>query len=234
MKTLYIILSVLLGISVTYSQISIVKTFTNPKNEKVFLGGKDMDGDGKAELAFCESGTVTNSFTIYDGATGTIKYASPTGTYYISGFSWGSTYSGDYGDSPFVDVDNNGKYEFVYGVYNASGIIVNILGSGPIGLSNNNNNVPTESKLNQNYPNPFNPTTTIEYEIQKKDNVKIDIYDITGSLVNTVVNETKDVGSYSVIWDGKNSNGLEVSSGAYFYQLVVGDFISTKKMIFLK
>ncbi len=98
----------------------------------------------------------------------------------------------------------------------------------------NDNPIPNEISLMQNYPNPFNPTTTIEYQIQKNDFVTLKVFNSLGQLVKTLVNESKQSGEYSVIFDGKNENGQTVSSGAYYYQLQVGDFISNKKMIQLK
>jgi hypothetical protein len=99
---------------------------------------------------------------------------------------------------------------------------------------NVNNNIPDKYKLNQNYPNPFNPSTTIEYEITKPDNVKINIYDVTGRLVKELVKEQKNTGKYSTVWNGKDNFGNMVASGNYFYQIISGDFVQAKKMILLK
>jgi hypothetical protein len=105
---------------------------------------------------------------------------------------------------------------------------------GTSNVIGNNNPIPIEISLMQNYPNPFNPTATIEYQIQKNDFVTLKVYDSLGQLVKTLVNESKQSGEYSVIFDGKNEKGQTVSSGVYYYQLQVGDFISNKKMIQLK
>jgi cyclomaltodextrinase / maltogenic alpha-amylase / neopullulanase len=90
--------------------------------------------------------------------------------------------------------------------------------------------------LLQNYPNPFNPITTIKYSVggQGTANVKLIIYNILGQKVKTLVNDFKSPGQYSTIWNGRNDNGIEVSSGVYLYLLKVKDFVETKKMIFLK
>lgn len=96
------------------------------------------------------------------------------------------------------------------------------------------NTVPQAYTLDQNYPNPFNPTTTIKYTIPKEGNVKIEVYDITGRLVNTLVNSSMNSGTYSVTWDGKNSSGMSVGSGIYLYRIQAGDFVSVKKMVMLK
>jgi hypothetical protein len=96
------------------------------------------------------------------------------------------------------------------------------------------NAIPQSYAIDQNYPNPFNPTTTIKYTIPKESNVKLEIYDITGRLVNTVVNQSQGAGTYSVTWDGSNSSGQKVGSGMYLYRINAGSFIAVKKMILLK
>ncbi|MCH8303919.1 MAG: T9SS type A sorting domain-containing protein [Candidatus Marinimicrobia bacterium] len=93
---------------------------------------------------------------------------------------------------------------------------------------------PREFSLGQNYPNPFNPSTSIMYDVPLTSNVSLIIYDILGRNVRTLLNEQRNAGSYSVEWDGKNSNGLLVTSGIYFYRLEAGEFAVTKKMVLLK
>ncbi len=93
---------------------------------------------------------------------------------------------------------------------------------------------PNNYKLNQNYPNPFNPTTNIEYEISQPENIKINIYDVTGRLVKELVNENKNSGKYTATWNGRDNFGNVVASGSYFYQIISGDFVQAKKMILLK
>lgn len=88
--------------------------------------------------------------------------------------------------------------------------------------------------ISQNYPNPFNPTTTINYSVPGASNVKITVYDINGQTVKHLINEFKSSGNYSVYWDGLDDSGSKVSSGAYFYQLQIGNLVQTKKMILLK
>lgn len=96
------------------------------------------------------------------------------------------------------------------------------------------NTRPQAFVLDQNYPNPFNPTTTIKYTIPKAGNVKIEIYDITGRLVTTLVNANQATGTYSVVWNGRNSSGQQVGSGIYLYRLQAKDFVAVKKMVMLK
>ncbi len=98
--------------------------------------------------------------------------------------------------------------------------------------------VVTTTKLLSNYPNPFNPVTNIAYSIKDVGNVTIDVYNLKGQLVKSLVNEVKETGDYTVIWNGRNNTNKSVSSGVYFYKMVsdsnVGRYTSTKKMILLK
>jgi len=84
------------------------------------------------------------------------------------------------------------------------------------------------------YPNPFNPTTTIQYELPQRSEVQLTIYDLLGREVTTLLLETQDVGYKSVQWDATNVQGQEVGTGVYFYQIKVGDFVQTRKMVLLK
>ncbi|MDY6915024.1 MAG: T9SS type A sorting domain-containing protein [Candidatus Cloacimonadota bacterium] len=94
--------------------------------------------------------------------------------------------------------------------------------------------VPVAGRLSQNYPNPFNPETTINYEMTQPGNVTIEIYNIKGQKIKTLVNSTKDAGEHSVVWNGRDESGNSVSSGVYFYKMQAGKYTSTKKMILMK
>lgn len=80
--------------------------------------------------------------------------------------------------------------------------------------------LPGSFELHQNYPNPFNPTTTIEYDLNNSGQVNLEIFDITGRKIKTLINEHKSAGNYKVIWNGITDTGLKASSGVYFYHLV--------------
>lgn len=98
-------------------------------------------------------------------------------------------------------------------------------------------NLPNEFSLSQNYPNPFNPTTMIQYDIPKASFVTLKVYNVLGQEVATLVNEKREAGSYEIEF-----NGLNLTSGVYFYQLLVSSpnqlkfeqKIITKKMLLLK
>jgi tetrahydromethanopterin S-methyltransferase subunit B len=94
--------------------------------------------------------------------------------------------------------------------------------------------IPEVFKLANNYPNPFNPTTTIGYQLPENNKVVVNIYDMLGNKIRTLVNENKTAGYYSVVWNGLNDNGARISSGTYFYHIQAGTHNSTKKMLLIK
>jgi hypothetical protein len=91
--------------------------------------------------------------------------------------------------------------------------------------------VPEVFLLLQNFPNPFNPSTTISYSIPvgTRHAVSLQVFDVLGRKVATLVNEEKDAGNYSVAW-----NAASAASGVYYYKLTSGAFTETKKMILMK
>jgi hypothetical protein len=94
---------------------------------------------------------------------------------------------------------------------------------------NQEEQLPGSSLLFQNYPNPFNPSTIINYQIAKKSNVSLKVFNVLGREIASLVNEEKSAGSYSV-----NFNASSIPSGVYFYQIKSGSYLATKKMILLK
>lgn len=91
-----------------------------------------------------------------------------------------------------------------------------------------------ETALRGNYPNPFNPETTIMYSVKSDEHVTIEIFNLKGQKVRTLVNEKAKAGNYKVVWHGDDNNGKTVGSGVYFYRMNSGKFTSTKKMIMMK
>jgi hypothetical protein len=88
--------------------------------------------------------------------------------------------------------------------------------------------------LSDNYPNPFNPMTTIEYSIAEDSHVNLSIYNVNGQVVRTLVSAFQNRSAYRVVWDGKNDNGVSVSSGVYFSRLQASSFVKTKKLVLLR
>ncbi len=110
-----------------------------------------------------------------------------------------------------------------------NGIFERRLYQNPLGISGNEYEIPKEYKLEQNYPNPFNPGTKINYSIPKAGLITLKVYDMLGKEVSTLVNENKNPGDYTIVFNGGN-----LSSGIYFYKLSSGDFTQTKKMLLIK
>ena len=94
--------------------------------------------------------------------------------------------------------------------------------------------IPTQFALHQNYPNPFNPITTIQYDLPERSEIQITVLDLLGRKVITLVSEIQDAGYKSVKWNATNSLGQSVSAGVYFYQIIAGDYVQTRKMVLLK
>jgi len=88
--------------------------------------------------------------------------------------------------------------------------------------------------LRQNFPNPFNPSTTIEYSLAEPVRVEIEIFDVGGRSIRTLVDAVKPPGLHRAVWDGKNDSGGRVSSGIFFCRFRAGSFSSVKKMVLLK
>ncbi|MCX6142482.1 MAG: T9SS type A sorting domain-containing protein [Ignavibacteriales bacterium] len=94
--------------------------------------------------------------------------------------------------------------------------------------------LPTNYQLYSNYPNPFNPSTNIRYSLPVAGSVKLEIVNTLGQTVNTLVNQNQQAGTYSVVWDGRDMNGRQVSTGMYIYRLKTANSVLAKKMILLK
>ncbi|MBN2460734.1 MAG: T9SS type A sorting domain-containing protein, partial [Candidatus Cloacimonetes bacterium] len=96
------------------------------------------------------------------------------------------------------------------------------------------NTVIASSGLSQNYPNPFNPSTTIPYYMREQGEVKLEVYNIKGQFIRTLVSGYRDAGVHSVIWDGTDEKDRAVPSGIYFYRMRTKQETETKKMILMK
>ena len=93
---------------------------------------------------------------------------------------------------------------------------------------------PSNYSLKQNYPNPFNPTTEIEYFVPRDGHIKLEIFNLLGQKIQTLVDQEQKRGTYTITWDSTSEPKTSVSNGIYFYQLSAEDFEKTNKMILLK
>jgi len=94
---------------------------------------------------------------------------------------------------------------------------------------------PEAFALANNYPNPFNPATTIKYALPEASQVRLEVFNVVGQVVSTLVDNHQNAGRYVVQWDATNDQGHSLSSGLYFYRLQAGgEFLEVKKMLLLK
>ncbi|HUX60026.1 MAG TPA: T9SS type A sorting domain-containing protein [Ignavibacteriaceae bacterium] len=145
-----------------------------------------------------------------------------------------------------VDMDTVGQANFDFSYANTYNSYTGSTDGKPLGAvswfglmltgikGNLTNTIPSKYELNQNYPNPFNPTTNIQYVLPKQGEVSLNIYNILGQMVRSLVNNVQSAGVHLVTWDGANQAGQKVTSGIYFYKLSAGNFVNVKKMIMLK
>ncbi len=94
--------------------------------------------------------------------------------------------------------------------------------------------IPKKFALYQNYPNPFNPTTLIQFDLPQNAHVQLNIYNLLGNKVRTLVNQDLPAGSHQISWDGRDGHGNILPTGIYFYKIIAGDFVQTRKMILAK
>jgi parallel beta-helix repeat protein len=94
--------------------------------------------------------------------------------------------------------------------------------------------LPLDFAVRQNYPNPFNPVTVIGFDIPDLMYVNLEVYNVLGQQVVTLVNRTMEPGVYNIEWDGRDGAGSPVSSGIYLYRLTAGEFVRSRKMMLIK
>jgi photosystem II stability/assembly factor-like uncharacterized protein len=108
-------------------------------------------------------------------------------------------------------------------------LLKTVNGGGPVSVNNISSEIPLSFSLSQNYPNPFNQSSIIKFQCAIAGNVKVVIYDVTGREVNTLVNQWLQPGTYAVSFIGS-----ELSSGVYYYRIISGNYMETKKMLMIK
>jgi hypothetical protein len=182
--------------------------------DEVFVGGEFTSAGGVSANRVARFNTQTNTWS-------TLGTGSSNGV--NSGYDYGAVRAlAVVGDEVFV----GGNFTL------AGGIASTFIARWNSGTSRVEQLSPTAPKtflLEQNYPNPFNPSTTIRYQLPVASEVKLEVYDVLGKKIATLVNERQSAGAYQVVW---NASGL--SSGTYFYRLQAGTFVETKKMIMVK
>lgn len=138
----------------------------------------------------------------------------------------------EYIDNPLESGDYDYKLQLVFtdGRFSYSDIAFVTVAAA---IKSHNSN-PQEFSLSQNFPNPFNPSTIIKFCIPKDEYVQIEVYNIHGEKMCSLVNEKLLAGTYSRTWKGSNSHRERLPSGIYFYKMTAGDFVKMKKLTLMK
>jgi hypothetical protein len=105
---------------------------------------------------------------------------------------------------------------------------------GPQYIDNDKYIIPDKAELYNNYPNPFNAKTTISFRLLQAANVKINIFDIRGRLVDRLIDENLNAGYHNIEWMGLNDSPNDLSSGIYLYTIIVDNISVFRKMLHLK
>jgi hypothetical protein len=192
-----------------------VKKIEGPKGTAVLTGGVGAPGIGflKEALVFAKLGTQYKGYCITDlNIYGNIHIDSLiAGNYQIIANRIGY-------DTKVKNVT----------ISNTGGVVIFSMGT-IVPVSNENNKIPKNFNLHQNYPNPFNPLTAISFDLPEESDIKLKVYDITGKMVEELVDEVLKAGSYKVSWNASN-----YSSGVYFYVLSSDKYYESKKMVLVK
>lgn len=169
-------------------------------------------------------------------ATESLTHIGDTGTLVVSGnATWSSdVYSTDETDiiPPWLTV-----WETVFGQSTAEQAGRYLIGGGVLLAIMDAMDIPDKFMINNPYPNPFNPSVTIEYGLPLRladQQVSIRVYDISGRLVNTLVHRKQAAGWHSIVWNGKNTFGSQVSSGVYLVHVIAGTEVKLIKVMFLR
>ena len=168
-----------------------------------------IDGQGNKWI-----GTVGGGLAKFDGINWTVYNTSNSGL--PDDWVWAIA----------IDLEGNkwiGTLGGGLAVYREGGVIL------PVEVKNESNEIPTKFSLYQNYPNPFNPSTTIEFYIPERTNVKLVIYDILGREIETLIDKELEPGKYKI-----NFTATNLPSGVYFYTLRTPKFTKTNKMLLIK
>jgi protocatechuate 3,4-dioxygenase beta subunit len=123
-----------------------------------------------------------------------------------------------------------------YNSNNVNTMVVNFtLQQTVVGITpGEDDNLPQKIELAQNYPNPFNPTTVISWQLAVGSHVELEIYNLLGQKIRTLLSAKQSPGFYQVAWDGEDDAGRQVASGVYIYRIKADKFIRSKKMLLLR
>jgi len=168
--------------------------------------------------------------TVYDADLGFGEWAISNGT------ATDTCRVDDYADYDYVPVNGDNVYvrgvvQYVYGNYKIEPRGNEDIAINPVGISNSFGG---KFGLAQNVPNPFNPKTTIAFNLTEAGDVTLEVYDVAGRRVATLIDRHMGAGVHQANWDGMTSEGERAASGVYFYKLATGDQKTSRKMVLLK
>jgi len=198
-------------------------TWNNLYSQELTLDGEVVKA-GAVISAYTQNGIKAGTLTMTEnGLFGFMPvYADDISTEVVEGIKTGESF--------YLTVDGVETKE-TFTLAGGNGVRVEI---SNLTAGDHNDILPTGFSLSQNYPNPFNPTTTIEFSLPTAGVTKIEVYNILGELVSIPFEGMAAAGQNSIVWDGTNSHGENVSSGIYFYRLTADEYTDTKKMTLLK
>jgi len=180
----------------------------------------DIDGDGDLDIVTSNrtGGSISILNNIGDG-----QFVGP--------------FNIDIGSEPvavaLADFNSDGFLDIAASISMDNQIVI-LMNNVSTDIADGDELLPRQYRLDQNYPNPFNPSTEISFALPSKTRVSLNIYNILGREINSLLSEELPAGDHRIAWDGTDSRGRQVSSGIYFYRLKTEDFDESKKMILLK
>jgi hypothetical protein len=221
-------------------------------NSTEAVTGIAVDSDGSAYLSGWTASSDFPTVSPYDGtldgsSDGHITKLSSSGSLLSSTFLGGTAND----DAKEVALDTSGAlyvigasystdFPTTAGAYQTSldgtrDAFVAKFSDFPVGVQEfDSDDLPAKCSMSHNYPNPFNPTTTIEFNLPRRSNVSINIYNLLGQKVQQLADQQYSAGNYRVTWDGTTSERTQASTGVYFYRIETDDFAESKKMVLLK
>ena len=133
-----------------------------------------------------------------------------------------------------LDLESRVGGQFSWSAYRSNNFRNGYFDVSELSLATKKDFTPKNFSLDNNFPNPFNLKTKITFFIPERENVSLVIYNVNGKIIKHLLNNVHLSGGRTVVWDGVNDMGENVSSGIYLYKIKSGDFVKTKKMILVK
>jgi len=205
----------------------------NSYSTSCIVGNNEVGG----LIGYIDYPNVQNSFwdiqtsgqTTSAGGTGKTTAEMQNVATYTSLETIGLDFPWDFIGNPFDDTANEDYWNIDSGINNSYPYFVNPF------VNNDNNEIPEIIQKLSNFPNPFNPSTTIKFSLLNDSYIKLSIFNIKGQIIKTLTNNEFTKGDHSIMWNGDDDNNKPVSTGIYFYKLLVnGETVSVKKCLMLK